>query len=442
MRARQGLFLGTLLLLGGLVVVALRELRPPYATYASNSQPLRLIPGLTGEPEYCLTCHQGIEEISSSHPVEVFGCVSCHGGEALALDPDKAHQGLIGGRNPADFSVVEQSCGGSDCHSGSPDDHRDHITRALTSIQSTYAGAIAQVRFAFGTQPDQSARYGIHTVQDQIVTTDTGVRQLEAFDPFLLQDPESVQQFAERCLTCHLYAEPVAEVGYHRLTGCSACHSPSNLMGTYVGDDPTVDRAESGHAAQHRLTTSISYTQCNACHNRGNYSLVEMIFRPREDLPTNQRAPRLQDYYQPIAQFTLCEWELDCVDCHTSGEAMGDGDLHSSQAEVQYVQCKTCHGTLDEPPLTYTIQDPEDLAMRRSFLNSTIDLQVGDTVLMTPKGEALWSVKRQEDGTFIQVGKATNITYEIPLVMGSECEQNLDEQESRYCHACHAVERP
>jgi hypothetical protein len=442
MRVRQSLFLGALLLLGGFVVAGLRELRPAYVSYAGNTQPSRLTPSLTGEPEYCLTCHQGIEEISSAHPVEVFGCVICHGGQPLALDPDKAHQGLIGGRNPADFTVVEQSCGGNDCHSGSPEDHRDHIARALTSIQSTYAGAIAQVRYAFGAQMDQTAQYGIRAVQDLILTTDTGVPKLEAFDPFLLQDPEPVQDFAERCLTCHLYAEPIPEVGYHRLTGCSACHSPSNLLGTYVGDDQTVDRAESGHAAQHRLTTSISYTQCNTCHNRGNYSLVDMTFHSREDLPTDQRAPRLQDYYQPIAQFTLCEWELDCVDCHTSGEAMGDGDLHSSQAEVQYVQCKTCHGTLNEPPLTYTIRDPEDLAMRRSFLNPFIDLQVGDTVLMTTLGEALWSIKQLPDGTFIQVGKATNITYEIPLVMGSGCEQSLEEQESRYCHTCHAVDRP
>ena len=251
-----------------------------------------------------------------------------------------------------------------------------------------------------------------------------------------------MQLFSDRCLTCHLYADPIPEIGYHRLSGCSACHSPSNLMGTYVGEDPTIARDQSGHAAQHRLTIGIPYTQCNTCHNRGNYNLVDMDFRPREDLPTDQRAPRLQDYYQPIAQFTLCEWELDCVDCHTSGEVMGNGDLHSSQAEIQYVQCKTCHGTLDELPLTYTIADPEDLALRRSFLNPFIYLEVGDTVLMTSMGEALWSVKQLEDGTILQVGKVTNIEYKVPLVMGSECEQDLEEQESRYCHTCHAVERP
>jgi hypothetical protein len=275
-----------------------------------------------------------------------------------------------------------------------------------------------------------------------VQTTESGLPKLEAFDPVFTQDPQPVREFADRCLNCHLYSDPVGDVGYQRLTGCAACHSPSNLTGTYVGDDPTIQRGESGHAAQHRLTIAIPYTQCNACHNRGNYSLVDMTFRPREDLPENQRAPRIQDYYQPIAQFTLCEWELDCVDCHTSGEAMGDGDLHSSQAEVQYVQCKSCHGTLEAPPLTYTITNTEDLALRLAFLNPFIDLEVGDVVLMTEKNEALWNIKQQPDGSFIQIGKATGIAYEVSLVMDSECEQDLEEQESRYCHVCHAIERP
>jgi len=289
MKVQQGLFLGSLLFIGSLVLVGIREFSPGYAFYAGNTVPVGLIPSLTDEPEYCLTCHQGIEEISSAHPVEVFGCISCHGGEPLALDPEKAHQGLIGGGNPSDFNVVEEACGGDACHSGSPEEHRDHIARSLTSIQSTYAGAIAQVRFAFGAQEDQNAVFGIHPVRDLVVTTESGVPSLEAHDLVLTQDPQPVQDFAQRCLTCHLYADPVPDAGYQRLTGCSACHSPSNFEGTYVGDDPTILRDESGHAAQHRLTTAIPYTQCNACHNRGNYNLVDMICQK----PSERRGCRI-----------------------------------------------------------------------------------------------------------------------------------------------------
>jgi len=251
-----------------------------------------------------------------------------------------------------------------------------------------------------------------------------------------------VCSFAAECLTCHLESEPRVGAGYQRMTGCAACHSPSNLGGTYVGGDPTISRRDSGHAAVHELTTAIPYTQCDTCHNRGNYDLVTMTFHEWTDLPTDRRAPRIRDYYQPIAQFTRCEWGLDCVDCHTSEEVMGDGDLHSSQSEVRYILCSTCHGTSDAGPQTMTITDPNDLALRRVHLNPVVDLSVGDRVVATSRGEALWNVIGQPDGTFEMVGRVTRMRYDVPLVKDSECEQNPDEQESSACHGCHAVDRP
>jgi hypothetical protein len=60
----------------------------------------------------------------------------------------------------------------------------------------------------------------------------------------------------------------------------------------------------------------------------------------------------------------------------------------------------------------------------------------------TDRGEAMWNVDRQVDGGFVLVGKASEVRYDVPLVMGSLCEQQPDQQGSRYCHACHAIERP
>ncbi len=111
---------------------------------ADAAQPTALIPTLTRQVEYCLTCHADLPEISPSHPIETFGCVLCHGGERLALQADLAHSSMRGGANPADLAVVEQSCGGEACHSGTADAGRDHIQRVMTSIQTTYTGAISQ----------------------------------------------------------------------------------------------------------------------------------------------------------------------------------------------------------------------------------------------------------------------------------------------------------
>jgi hypothetical protein len=376
--------------------------------------PIPLTPTLSGQVEYCLTCHADLPEISKSHPLKVFGCVSCHGGERLALNADLAHSSMRGGANPSDLSVVEKSCGGSSCHSGSEAENRDHIQRVMTSVQSTYAGAIANVRFTFGAQPDLHPRFGIFSVKDSSLPSQTGIISLDAFDPTENTSP-SIQKFGENCLTCHINAVPREGVSFVRQTGCAACHATE----------------------QHKLTTAIPYTQCNACHNRGNYDLGLMSFIERTDHPTS----RIQDYYQPIAQFTRCEYTLDCVDCHTRSEVMGDGDLHANQKDIQYVQCQTCHGTMTQLPQTKTITDTNDIALKMAFINPVIDLKVGDTILVTEKGESLWNTRVLPDGTYELIGKATSQYFKFRPVMGTACEQKPDEQGSQYCHACHAVER-
>ena len=380
-----------------------------------NPKPIAITPSITGKTEYCITCHADVPEISQSHPVETFGCVLCHGGEPLALEADLAHSTMRGGANPSDLSVVEASCGGEMCHSGTAQANRDHIQRVTTSLQATYAGAIAQVRYAFGAQPDLTARMGIYAIDG-----------LAAFDPAAENSP-ALQVFADNCLTCHLSAKPMDGAAYNRWTGCSACHSPAPRNdGTLV----------------HKLTTSIPYTQCNACHNRGNYSLADMQFHPRQDAPTD----RLHDYYQPIAEFTRCEYTLDCADCHTRQEVMGDGHVYSSKKEIQYVRCKTCHGTPEALPFTHTITDENDIALRLAFLNPVIDLKGGDTILMTDKGEPLWNIRvlpgaAGETTTYELFSKSTGDRFTFKPVMGTTCQQTPDEQQASSCHECHAIQR-
>jgi hypothetical protein len=435
------------LVLAAAAILLTAVLLAAWGHQASQPPVKMIIPTLTNRPELCLTCHDGIEEISASHPVVAFGCTTCHGGDGMALDADLAHAGMYGGRNPADLAVVEVACGGANCHSGDPAAGRDHIQRVTRSIQATYAGAIAQVRHAFGAQPDLTAHQGTHAVQDDQVVSPDAVPSLAAFAPSAT-DPKPVQQFAVNCLNCHLWAQPAAKPYFYRSTGCATCHALYDNDGLYKGSDPTIARTEPGHASAHRLTTAVPYTQCNHCHNRGNYNLPRMTFVERTDLPAlpaakteDVTARRLAEYYQPIGQFTRCEWELDCVDCHTAREAMGDGDIYSSQADAQYIQCRTCHGTLTEPPTLATITDPNDVVLRQAQVNGHVTLQVGDQVVVTDRGEKLGQVRWSGDH-LVQTMKATGQTYSVPLIQGSACKQKPDEQASRYCHACHDHTQP
>ncbi len=374
----------------------------------------------------CLACHEGIEEISDSHPMERFACVTCHRGNEQTADKDEAHEGMLGGRNPSDLAVVDEACGS--CHA-------DHIHRVKTSVQATYTGAIAQIGYAFGMQPDLTARYGVIAVTDDEVMGETAVSSLTLFQP-AADAPAPVHQFAENCLDCHLSSEPISEPSYYRSTGCSSCHMIYADDGLYRGGDPTINKSEHGHAVTHQMTTAIPYSQCNHCHNRGNFSMRDMRFHPREDAPSG----RFEQYYQPIGQFTRCEWTLDCVDCHTREEVMGDGDIHSNQKEIQYVQCRTCHGTREERPLTQKISDPDDIALKMATLNPIIDLKIGDTILVTERGEPLWNIRQAADGSLQMIGKVTKLALPVVQVMDTACEQKADEQESHYCHECHAVE--
>jgi hypothetical protein len=402
MDMRLASFFASLGLATVLVFAAWKEIRRPNA--------VAITPTLTGQVEYCVTCHADLPEISASHPLKAFGCVTCHGGDGLSLDRNQAHSGMHGGANPSALDVVQASCGGDACHSGAPDQQRDHIQRVTTSIQATYASAISQMRYAFGAQPNLKAQMGVYAIGG-----------LSAFDPAKEKSP-AIQIFAQNCLNCHISATPMPGSQYARFTGCSACHTPPP-----DGKDKNI----------HQLSTAVAYTQCNTCHNRGNYSLGDIQFHPRTDQP----ADRLHDYYQPIAQFTRCEYTLDCADCHTRLEIMGDGQIHGSQKDIQYIQCRTCHGTLTERPLSRTISDPNDLALRMAFLNPVINLKVGDTILVTSKGEPLWNTRLLPDGNYELFGKATGQRFVFRPVMDSVCQQNPDQQASQYCHQCHAVAR-
>jgi hypothetical protein len=410
--APLGLFVGF-----GLLLILGFAAAPPVNVF-------EIVPSRTGKAERCITCHNGIEPISASHPTAEFGCVSCHGGDRLGTVIDTAHTGIV--RNPAALDTAEKYCG--ECHIA-------QTVLVPRTLMSTYAGAIGLVRRTYGLQQDEKAQFAIKAIGE-----------LQAFAPHP-NDPKPIHQFADNCLSCHLHSEPIKENYFYRSTGCSTCHVLYANNGLYQGSDPAIPKDKAGYPVRHEFTTAIPFTQCNHCHNRGNYDLRTMSFVNRTDLPippTHGNLPpeaqRAWEYYQPIGKFTRCEFELDCIDCHTSQQVMGNGILHNNRSEARDVDCASCHGTLDTPPVQVTIQDELDPTIRLSRLNPKVDdLKVGATFMITQRGELRWNIRREND-KWILTGKATGTQYTIPLVTGSQCQQKPDQQESRYCHQCHSYD--
>ena len=78
--------------------------------------------------------------------------------------------------------------------------------------------------------------------------------------------------------------------------------------------------------------------------------------------------------------------------------------------------------------------------MTLANLNALVDLAVGDTIMTTDRGEPLYNIRRVGD-EWVLTGKATGQTYSVPLVQGSKCQQDPNNQSSASCHQCHSVDR-
>lgn len=424
-----------------------------------------------GSRERCLTCHIGLQPISDSHPVETFGCKVCHGGDPLSITLPAAHQGLIGGRNPSDFLVADQACGknrpdGTACHNGPASEERNHLQRVKTTIMNTKAGEIAHPRFAFGAQKSPRPLYGVVAVQglepkdpDQSVPSllplpytrnsdlpvDSEGRTISADltgVPFTFSGKPVDTQLHQNCINqCHFWTRGKREPYLYRASGCASCHYLYEEESYYQGEDPTIRRDEPGHGPFHRLTLSIPYSQCNHCHNRGAHSLLTMEFFKRTDLQDlnglHGEERRVKDYYNPMTLFTLCEYKLDCIDCHTDPEVMGDGFLHNDKKAQQRIRCYICHGTLEKPPIIRRLTGEEPAKIQR--IMRSYSRNPGEKAMFTPQGEILPHVRLENERVYL-TGKVTQKKFALPLVFGSRCTQDPNIQDASSCHACHDLQ--
>lgn len=405
-----------------------------------------------GKVERCQTCHLGIEEISNSHPSNTFGCAVCHGGNPLSLDETTAHAQMNGGGHPGSLNTASLSCGGTTengvaCHSGNHESAKNLVDLVKTSIMSTKAGELSVVRMTFGLDKTK-----------EVPGLTKG--QVAYLYPNPLKGRANEGQFQQNCLNqCHQSGgELPAPLSHGTATssspsndeiqanGCEVCHVLVNPTHTYTGNDTTIKENTSGRGMVHSLTTQIPYTQCNQCHNQGNHDLLKMEFSVRADMAKVERnwsagyttwTDRLSDYYLPGELFAKCEVSLDCIDCHTRQDVMGDGEFYTSQYDAVHIQCLDCHGTKERLPLTKKVDKLEDLMFEEYITNPVFPaLKTGDEIFLTAKGEEMPFLRHNGD-TWLQTSRVTGKTFKIPLVEGSSCEQNEDEQGADSCHKCH-----
>jgi len=155
----------------------------------------------SGRVDMCLSCHRE-EKLDPAHDPRVIGCASCHLGDALAIDKEQAHKGMV--MNPGDLRVVEKTCGVEGCH---PTD----VKKVMNSLMATNRGIIGTLLFYWGESDSQD--------------TDLTVEQLiNSGETSLAPD-----YFRKLCAACHLWKQkndlPGAPDFFNEKGGgCSACH--------------------------------------------------------------------------------------------------------------------------------------------------------------------------------------------------------------------------
>lgn len=289
------------------------------------------LPLVMGRPEGCLVCHAGVSGLGNAHRPDAVGCASCHGGDPLTLDKDRAHAGMdvIAGN----LTNARRRCGQAACHP-------TVVPRVERSVMATLSGIVAVNRIVFGEMETRGIDQP-HVGRLGRTPADTHLRQL--------------------CASCHLGGTkttlgPNGEDA--RGGGCNACHlvysqAALDALRRYEG-------AKAGGKAEApvvhpALSLDIGNGQCFGCHSRSSristsYEGWHEVHAPPPE--ASDPARPLPSRFRTLADDRVFEWAtpdlhqqrgLDCIDCHTSIELMGDGVAHARKGRQLRVACEDCH---------------------------------------------------------------------------------------------------
>lgn len=318
------IFLPVVLLLVGYLVV--RE--------QTTKRPEQLAVTTAGYVEMCLSCHKE-EKLDTAHDSLIVGCSPCHLGDALEVDKDKAHKGMV--LNPGDLRVVAKTCGVEGCH---PAD----VSKVKNSLMATNRGILATLLYYWGERETQDA--------------DISVEQLLASGETSL----ALDYYRKLCATCHLWKQkndlPGAPDFFNEKGGgCSACHyqAPEGTKITSVtsfDEQASLDNDQTRKKKPHPfIVKKVADDNCIRCHNRsGRIGLSYMGLFEAEGYGTPYEKGGLSSkklpgdrFYLEIAEDVHHAKGMSCIDCHTREEIMGDGNRYAHYEEQLEIQCKACH---------------------------------------------------------------------------------------------------
>ncbi|MHB8789482.1 MAG: hypothetical protein ACYDBT_06335 [Desulfobulbaceae bacterium] len=311
-------------LIGLLGYLVLRE--------TTTKRPEELAVTTAGFVEMCLSCHTE-EKLDTAHDAKLIGCSPCHLGNAMTVDKEKAHQGMV--LNPGDLRVVERTCGIEGCHPADPH-------KVKNSLMATNRGILATLLHYWGEADTQNGDY---SVEQLLASGETSL---------------ALDYFRKMCATCHLwkqkYDTPDAPIFFQEKGGgCSACHfvlpDGASLTTTtsFANTDyvPGIDKKK----PHPLIIKKIPEENCIRCHNRSGrigLSYTGIYEAEGYGTPYEQGGPSTKQlagdrFYLELAEDVHHQKGMSCIDCHTRDEIMGDGTRYAHYEEQLEISCEMCH---------------------------------------------------------------------------------------------------
>ena len=128
---------------------------------------------------------------------------------------------------------------------------------------------------------------------------------------------------------------------------------------------------------------------------------------------------------------------LDCIDCHTQRDIMGDGNLYSKQHQAVEIRCETCHGDDSTYPMISKVTELNDAVIRLSKHYKGKPNSVGDWMAVSERKKRMTNVKVQ-NGKMVTIGKQSGRVYNIPLLRDKQIHFIPQHQSRLECTACHS----
>lgn len=359
----------------------------------------------------CLACHSKIHMIEGdtgkmgeailamAGGEQARTCVVCHDGQVDGHTKEKAHRGMF--PNPGSLWVVAFGKGCAKCHSGghglsslhgvefplamaqhgpmqvvsktfdpSGATGHSHVYRTMRGQMSLEHGKATYALQASGFISTEDYAYADFKMDDPlgkkpIVGTETYKKwvawalknkvivrnsitkpfpTLHNIPDHWKKKPQThmISYYRKSCGRCHLWNPGRRVEGEFRSDGCSACHVLYDRDGLYKGHDPTIPRNIGGHPVKHNITAKIPSSQCARCH---------MAIYKHGRLPAGTKSKT------GMGPEVHLDKGMECIDCHTSIDLHGDGNIYTSLQYQVEIRCSDCHGTADKYPWELAIGD-------------------------------------------------------------------------------------